>query len=130
MPERDILLERLEKKLSQKEKEVEELKMMMSFGEQKIAEIKKELLDELRTELGNRKIRELEAKVVELSKTVESLTNDVLYLKEEISKGKITEKVEVQPIVVKEKEDDIIRADPCLEPDEKEEAKGEFIVCD
>jgi hypothetical protein len=43
MSERDILLERLEKKLSQKEKEVEELRMMMSFSEHKASEIKKEI---------------------------------------------------------------------------------------
>jgi hypothetical protein len=106
---------------------------MLSFGEQKIAGIKEELLEELRNEFGSKKIRDLEAKIVELTKTVESLTSDVLYLKDEIMKNRITEKVEVLPIreeVEDEEEDDIIRADPCFDTEENKEPKGEFIVCD
>lgn len=88
MSERDILLERLEKKLSQKEKEVEELKRMTDFNDNKVEEIKNELRNELQNDSGNEKIKELEAKVIELNKTVQSLTSDVLYLKEELAKEK------------------------------------------
>jgi hypothetical protein len=126
MPERNILLERLEKKLSEKEKEVEELKMMMSFSEHKIAEIKNELLNELRAELGDKKIKELEAKVVELSKTVEGLMSEVLYLKAELIKTFNDTESKTE----KEEVDKIIRADPCIDTSEKEERKEDFIVCD
>jgi len=137
MSERDILLERLEKKLSQKEKELEELRMMMSFGEHKAAEMKKEILEELRLELGSSKIKELEAKVVELKKTVESLTKDVLYLKEELSKKRAEKTIEFDKVssnfdrdLEEDIEDEIITAEePCFE-DEKREAESEFIVCD
>jgi len=136
MSERDILLERLEKKLSQKEKEVEELRMMMSFSEHKVAEIKKEIIEELRAELGSRKIKELEAKVVELSKTVESLTSDVVYLKEELSRKRAEEKAGERVEIVENvetgenlEEEEIITAEPCFES-EKRENESEFIVCD
>ncbi|HID43982.1 MAG TPA: hypothetical protein EYP30_09490 [Archaeoglobaceae archaeon] len=136
MSERDILLERLEKKLSQKEKEVEELRMMISFSEHKVAEIKKEIIEELRAELGSRKIKELEAKVVELSKTVESLTSDVVYLKEELSRKRAEEKAGERVEIVENvetgenlEEEEIITAEPCFES-EKRENESEFIVCD
>jgi len=134
MSDRDILLERLERKLSQKEKEVEELKMMMSFGEHNADEIKREILDEIRNESGFRRMRELEAKIVHLNKTIESLTSDVLYLKEELAKNKIIEKdkarsdsretYRTRPI-----RDDIIRADPCPET-KVDSPKEDIIICD
>ncbi|MFW6127730.1 MAG: hypothetical protein ACOC6M_00965 [Halobacteriota archaeon] len=153
MPERDILLERLEKKLSQKEKEVEELRRMTTFNDSKVEEIKNELRNEIQNELGNKKIRDLEAKVIELNKTVQSLTSDVLYLKEELAKSKPKERsgMERRHISfagkqsedgeVKEKgSDGIIRADPEIDtPDskeekdlekQKEEQKVDIIVCD
>ncbi len=156
MPERDILLERLRKKLSQKEKEVEELKRMTTFNDSKVEEIKSELLKELQNEQGNKKIRELEAKIVELNKTVSSLTSDVLYLKEELAKAKPDEKPNIERRQInlggrqsegnedtesKEKgSDGIIRADPEVDtPDskeekdlekQKEEQKVDIIVCD
>lgn len=148
MPERDILLERLEKKLSQKEKEVEELKRMTTFNDSKVEEIKNEVLKELQNEQGNKKIRELEAKIVELNKTVQSLTSDVLYLKDELGKAKPEEKSSVErqyrSFAQRQSEDkgsdEIIRADPEIDtPDskeeedlekQKEEQKVDIIVCD
>lgn len=139
MSERDILLERLEKKLSQKEKEVEELRMMMSFGEHKISEIKREILEELRSELGSRKVKELEAKLVELKKTVESLTGDVLYLKEELSKKRTEEKsFEFNAVDKRDfdrvdedaEEAEIITAEEPSFESEDNEAESEFIICD
>ncbi|MFO7968045.1 MAG: hypothetical protein R6U44_10655 [Archaeoglobaceae archaeon] len=153
MPERDILLERLEKKLSQKEKEVEELKRMTTFNDSKVEEIKSELLKELQDEQGNKKIRELEAKIVELNKTVQSLTSDVLYLKDELGKSRPEEKPDIdrqlRSFAQKQSEDndskgkgsdEIIRADPDIDtPDskeekdleeQKEEQKADIIVCD
>lgn len=151
MPERDILLERLEKKLSQKEKEVEELRRMTTFNDSKVEEIKNEVLKELQDEQSNKKIRELEAKIVELNKTVQSLTSDVLYLKDELGKAKSEEKSSVDKLhrssLGKQSEhedrgkgsDGIIRADPEIDtPDSKEEdsekqeeeQKVDIIVCD
>lgn len=153
MPERDILLERLEKKLSQKEKEVEELKRMTTFNDNKVEEIKNELLKELQNEQGNKKIKDLEAKIVELNKTVQSLTSDVLYLKEELAKAKPEEKSSIERrhriCAGRQSEDKgykgkgsdgIIRADPEVDtPDskeekdlekQKEEQKVDIIVCD
>jgi DNA invertase Pin-like site-specific DNA recombinase len=77
--ERDIILERLEKKLAEKEKEVEELRKMLSS--KSFEDVKKELSEELKKE-----IKTLEAKVLELSKTVETLMSEVLFIKSELKK--------------------------------------------
>lgn len=139
MSERDILLERLERKLAEKEKEVEELRKMLSINEEKIAEIKNELLNELLIELKKdlsdlNKVKELEAKVVELSKTVESLMSEVLYLKAELRKEvEKSERVESReskdevdsegtPVVAQEKIEE--------EQIEEEFEEEDIIVCD
>ncbi len=115
--DRDILLERLEKKLAEREKELERLKKMVVDGD-KIAEIKREILHDLRGEF--RKVAELEAKVVELSKTVESLMSEILYLKAELRKDYPIERIEREDLSVQE------------EPEEggKEAKEGNIIVCD
>ena len=61
--ERDILLERLEKKLAEKEKEVEELRKMLSS--KTLEELKNEIREEFRREL-----KTIEAKVAEISKAL------------------------------------------------------------
>ncbi len=86
--ERDIILERLEKKLAEKEKEVEELKKMLSVN--KIEELKREIVKEIKNEL-----KEIEAKLTELSKTVETLMSEVLYLKSELKKSGKRDIVEI-----------------------------------
>ncbi len=82
MSERDLIIERLERKLAEKEKELRELRRVANMN---IEELKEEIIREISSELG--RIKMLEAKVAELNKTVESLMNEVLYLKTEISKG-------------------------------------------
>jgi multidrug resistance efflux pump len=112
MPERDILLERLERKLAEKEREVEELRKMSSFDEQKITQIKSELLNELRDELSDlKKVKELEAKVIELSKSIESLTSEVLYLKAELKRLKIEKEEIIGTCNEKESREDMIICD-------------------
>lgn len=139
MSERDILLERLERKLAEKEKEVEELRKMLSINEEKIAEIKNELLNELLIELKKdlsdlNKVKELEAKVVELSKTVESLMSEVLYLKAELRK----EVEKSERVESRESKDEVDSEDTPVVAQEKieeEQIEEEFeeediIVCD
>ncbi|AEA47403.1 hypothetical protein [Archaeoglobus veneficus] len=115
--DRDILLERLERKLAEKEKELEEMKRMV-INDDKIAEIKSEILSELRSEF--RKVTELEAKVVELSKTVESLMSEVLYLKAELRKEYSIDRIERRERPEEETTD----------TEEESEDEGEIIVCD
>ncbi|WP_457548891.1 hypothetical protein [Archaeoglobus sp.] len=87
--ERDILLERLEKKLAEKEKEVEELRKMMSS--RNLEEIKNEIREEFKKEL-----KAIEAKVAEISKSVEALMNEILYIKSELkSQRRETEIVDI-----------------------------------
>ncbi len=84
----DILVERLEKKLIEKDKEIAELKRMLSSKESEIEEIKRNVAEKIRAELSTelQKLKELESKIVELNKIVESLTSEVLYLKTELRK--------------------------------------------
>jgi len=86
--ERDILLERLERKLAEKEKEVEELRRMLSS--KTVEEIKKELREEFKRDL-----KSVEAKLAELSKSVETLMNEILFIKSEMKSRKKTEIVDI-----------------------------------
>ncbi len=86
--ERDILLERLERKLAEKEKEVEELRKMLSS--KALEELKNELREEFRKE-----IKAIEAKVAEVSKSVDALMNEILYIKSELKRERKTEIVEI-----------------------------------
>ena len=109
--ERDILLERLEKKLAEKEKEVEELRKMLSS--KTLEELKNEIREEFRREL-----KTIEAKVAEISKSVEALMNEILYIKSELkSQRRETEIVDI-PL---EKEEE-----GCEAAEEKEEKRYEF----
>ena len=123
MSDRDILLERLERKLVEKEKEIDELRKILSLNEQTITQFKKEIVEELRMEiLESKKFKNLESKVVELSKAVESLTKEVLYLKSEL-------KTDLKKVNKEEKfKDEIIidKIDEEVEFDEDED----IIVCD
>ncbi len=137
MSERDILLERLERKLAEKEKEVEELRKMLSINEEKIAEIKNELLNEILIELKKdlsdlSKVKDLEAKVVELSKTVDSLMSEVLYLKAELKKElEKQEKVESEYSGKVDSEDVPAKTHEKIEEEDEEEIEEEdIIVCD
>ena len=126
MSERDILLDRLERKLAEKEKEVEELRKMLSFNEQKFLQFKQEIIEELKREiLESKRIKDLESKVVELSKTVDSLTNELLYLKSEFRREEVRDKVRDK----KEKDREEIIVDSGVEEEESNEDEN-IIVCD
>ncbi len=99
----------LEKKLAKKERELEELRKMLSSN------VKDELKREILKEVEGR-LRELESKVVELSKTIENILSDILYLKSEL---KVERKPKKRPMEVERKEsDDEVKDD------------GELIVVD
>ncbi len=95
MSERDVLIERLEKKLIEKEREISELRKMLSeksSGED-LESLKQSLLSDLRRIVEVRdasesdltkKVAELESKVVELRRAVESLMTEVVYIKNEL----------------------------------------------
>ncbi|ADC65676.1 conserved hypothetical protein [Ferroglobus placidus DSM 10642] len=105
MSEKDILIERLERKLAEKEREIRSLKQVVGMSYENF---KEEILSEV-----NERLKEFEAKIVELSKTVRTLMDEVLYLKAEIS----PKKEEVAKKVVEREE-------------EKKEEKSDIIVCD
>lgn len=129
MSERDILLDRLERKLAEKEKEVEELKRMLSFNEQKFLQFKQEIIEELRKEiLESKRLKDLESKVVELSKTVDSLTNELLYIKSELKKEE-AKVVDRMGRGEKESVKDEIIVDSDVEEEEINEDEN-IIVCD
>ncbi|ADB57118.1 hypothetical protein [Archaeoglobus profundus] len=97
--ERDILLERLEKKLAEKEKEVEELRKMLSS--KALEDLKNELREEFKKDL-----KAIEAKVAELSKSVEALMNEVLFIKSEI-KSYEKKETEIVDIPLEKEESEI-----------------------
>lgn len=110
MTDRDLIIERLESKLAEKEKEIKELRKVASMS---VDEIKEAVLSEIKGELDR-----LKAKVTELNKTVESLMDEVLFLKSEVLKKEKPR--EIREIGVEEKE----------EEEEKKEEEGKLIICD
>ncbi len=103
MSEKDILIERLERKLAEKEKEIRSLKQVVGMNYENF---KEEILSEV-----NEKLKEIEAKIVELSKTVKTLMDEVLYLKAEISPKKEDLAEDFVEGKEEEKRDDIIICD-------------------
>ncbi len=103
MAEKDILIERLEKKLAEKEKEIRALKQVVGMNYENF---KEEILSEV-----NEKLREIEAKIVELNKTVKTLMDEVLYLKAEIAPKREVSASENFEEEKEEKSDDIIVCD-------------------
>ncbi|WP_456468965.1 hypothetical protein [Archaeoglobus sp.] len=142
MSERDLLIERLEKKLAEKERELAELKKM-TYSREDFERIKEEIISQIRAEIPDvsQKISELESKIVELRRAVESVINEVAYIKGEIKslieKEESAEKVQTEERVVyvpqhqgeREKED-------LIDTERKEKPKGEekdedgIIICD
>ena len=113
--ERDILLERLEKKLAEKEKELEELRKMLSSNT--IEELKREIIKELEEKYN---LKSLEAKIVELSKAIENIMSDILYIKSELRSSQ-SKKRDLVEIKEPEKSEE--------EAEEKEE-ESELIIVD
>ncbi len=112
--ERDILLERLEKKLAEKEKELEELRKMLSSNT--IEELKKEIIRELEEKYN---LKSLEAKLIELSKAIENIMSDILYIKSEL-KGSQNKKRDLVEIKEPEKSEEVT----------EEEDESELIIVD
>ncbi|WP_230972201.1 hypothetical protein [Archaeoglobus neptunius] len=83
MSERDLLIERLERKLAEKERELAELRRM---NIEDIERIKREIISELESRMPdvNQKISELESKMVELRRAVESVITELTYVKGEL----------------------------------------------
>ncbi len=110
MSDRDLIIERLESKLAEKEKEIRELRKVASMS---VEEIKEAVLSEIRDEL-----EKLKMKVTELNKTVESMMSEILYIKAEVLKKEVKPR-EIREIGSK-KEDE----------GEKEDKDSKIIICD
>ncbi len=82
---RDFIIERLERKLIEKEKEVKELKKMLE-------------------ESGTEKIVEIETTVAELRKAIESILSEIAYIKSELKE--LREKIEPRSVAAKVKKFD------------------------
>ena len=117
MSERDLIIERLERKLAEKERELRELRKVAGMNAE---EIKRQVLESMRLELE--KVEMLEAKVAELNKTVQSLLDEVLYLKANLPKE------ETKPREIR----DLREFDDDSEKESKSEciADDEIIICD
>ncbi len=131
MSERDLLIERLERKLAEKERELLELRRMMS-GRDDIEKLKAEIISQIRSELPNEKLAELESKVVELRRAIESIITEIAYLKGELKS--LTEKDAQKDIPVRkedkevESEEDVTYITP--EPEKVENDDDDILICD
>ncbi|WP_457591663.1 hypothetical protein [Geoglobus sp.] len=117
MSDRDLIIERLEKKLAEKEKEIRELRRVAGMN---LEELKSEIIREISAEFE--RMRALEAKIAELSKTVESLMSEVLYLKAEIAKSESKSR-ELREIAEISEEKEEVR-------EESKDSEDEIIICD
>ncbi len=120
---RDFIIERLERKLIEKEKEVEELRKMLEGS-------------------GTEKIVEIETTVTELRKAIESILSEIAYIKSELKE--LREKIEPGSVAAKvrkfdekfetQKTSEIIESFEDVEVAKCEEQSGEddedLIICD
>lgn len=109
-------MERLEKKLAEKEKELEELRKMLSSNT--IEELKKEIIRELEEKYD---LKNLEAKIIELSKAIENIMSDILYIKSELRLSSQSKKRDL--VEIKEPEE-------AEEKEENKEDESELIIVD
>jgi murein L,D-transpeptidase YafK len=74
--------------LIEKDKEIVELKRMLSAKESEIEAIKREVAEIIKSEISDEliKLKELESTIIELKKIVESLTSEILYIKTELKR--------------------------------------------
>jgi len=112
MSDRDLIIERLESKLAEKEKEIRELRKVASMS---VDEIKEAVLSEIKGELDR-----IKAKVTELNKTVESLMDEVLFIKSEVIKKEKPR--EIREIGVEEEDKEEVK--------KEEDSDGKLIICD
>ncbi len=117
MSERDLIIERLERKLAEKERELKELRKVAGMNAE---EIRREVLESIRHELE--RIEVLEARVAELSKTVQSLLDEVLYLKANLPKEEHRSR-EIREIKDFDENPENERKSECM-------AEDEIIICD
>ncbi len=163
MSERDILIERLERKLAERERELSELRRM---NREELEKIKLEIVSQLRAEMREeiqrvlhstpiQKTSDLESRIVELRKALESIIAELAYVKgelksliekeEKVSKEKRREIVEehLEKAIVAEENDAVyvekrkeVAKPRIIEPEEKGSRKKEedneegLIVCD
>ena len=103
------IVEKMEERLKEREREEREIRRIV---EEVVEEVKREILREIEERFN---IKRIEAKLIELSKTVENIMSDVLYLKSEI-KGHERKREIVEYREEKE--------------EKKEEEEGELIIVD
>jgi len=111
-------LKRLEKKLAEKEKELEELRKMLSSNT--VEQLKREIIKELEEKYN---LKNLEARIIELSKAIENIMSDILYIKSELrsSQSKKRDLVEIKEPETKKEE---------IKEEEKKEEEEELIIVD
>ncbi len=143
MSERDLLIERLEKKLVEKERELAELKKM-TYNQEEIERLKQDIIAQIKAEIPDsiQKISEIESKIVELRRAIESVINEVAYIKSEIKsliekedserkvKTEVFSTLQSDEQVVEKESDDVIDSERRdKQKDEKNDEDG-IIVCD
>ncbi len=129
MSERDLLIERLERKLAEKERELSELRRMMS-GRDDIEKLKAEIISQIRSELPN--VAELESKIVELRRAIESLITEIAYIKGELKslseRGPERDVKREEKIEKVEQDEDVAYITP--EPERAEQDDDDILICD
>ena len=133
MSERDILIERLERKLAEKERELVELRRMNREELEKIKreiamEAEEEVLREVHKLLQNSQIQrlsEVDSKIVELRKAMESIITELAYIKGELKglQEKGESKVERKEIIEEKIQKAMVFENEPLYLEEKEERK-------
>ncbi|OYT33783.1 hypothetical protein DRP04_06815 [Archaeoglobales archaeon] len=124
MHERDLVLERLEKELAEKRKELEEIRKLL-FEKEEHDKLRDSFLTRIKEDLDNllgtnKKVLELESKILEIKKTVESLVSEITYIKKELReiRGEDKIKKEIRNEEIK-KEEEV-----------SEEEEEDLIICD
>ncbi len=132
MSERDLLIERLERKLAEKERELSELRRMMS-GRDDIEKLKAEIISQIRSEFPN--VAELESKIVELRRAIESLITEIAYIKGELKslsergpERDVKREEKIEKIEKVEQDENVAYITP--EPERAEQDDDDILICD
>ncbi len=88
MSEKDMFIDRLVKKIKEKEYEIAELRKMLTDREI-LEKIKEYVLFEIKRDLAEnfeilKKVSELESKILEIRRAVESIVSEITYIKGEL----------------------------------------------
>ncbi len=105
-------MERMERRIEEREREEKEIRKIV---EEILEDVKREIIKEIEERFD---LKKMEAKLIEISKTVENLMSDVLYIKSEL-KGH-------------EKKRDIVEYKEYEEEEDRkeDEDEGELIIVD